>query len=89
MADMKITAWVTKNALTSGVIKTEGGVLIDDAQMFAWRQPSGWWVYSHGKDWHRTHLDAARDCERRRLAKIASLENQLAKLRYMTIVVPE
>ena len=81
MSNEIITAWVTKNALTDGVIVVNGTVSHDiSSTMLSW-EPYG---YAHGKDWHRTPEAALARAEEMRKAKIVSLRNSLAKMEEMT-----
>lgn len=79
--------WITKYALTTGVfqrvVKDVGdGMVVDER--------SGYPAYYHGdgRDWHRTRKSAAERVEVMRLAKLASLKKQIAKLQ-RPIEVPE
>lgn len=74
----KITVWVTKWALTSGIIETEAEVR--DEEMVNCGSRYG---YFHGNDWHRTRVAAVQRAEVMRLKKIASLKKQLEKLEKM------
>jgi hypothetical protein len=85
--DNKITVWITKYAMTKGIEKKEAILSLE-----LW--PSGSTVevkytyntayfHSEGKDWHRTEASALSRAEEMRLAKIASLKKQIAKLEKM------
>lgn len=74
----KITVWVTKWALTSGVIETEGEVI--DEEMANCGREYGCF---HGNDWHRTREAAIKRAEEMRLKKIALVKKQLEKLEKM------
>ncbi len=72
-------AYVTKYALTTGVLKIEAedcgdGMIADKGGRFT--------AYYHGegRDWHRTRAAAVERAKEMRLLKIASLKKQIAKL---------
>jgi len=66
-----IIAWVTKYALTSGILKVSGEVDHDIASdMFTWGGNDMQRNYAHGKDWHRTESDAKKRADEMRLKKI-------------------
>jgi len=82
--DEKITAWVTKYALTLGIKKVDGRI--------NHKISSGMLCYSdretaHGNDWHRTEADAVARAEQMRLKKIASLEKQIYKMKNLYFTV--
>lgn len=84
--DEHITAWVTKYALTIGIMKREGHVCHSvSSEMFSWRSPGDSYdSQAHGRDWHRTEDAAKARAEVMRRAKIASLLKAVAKLEAMT-----
>ena len=85
MTREKITAWITRYALTSGIMVAEGEVCNDiSAEMFSYGSMSP----AHGNDWHRTPEAALTRAQEMRLAKIESVKKQLAKLERMTFTVP-
>jgi hypothetical protein len=80
----KITVWVTKWALTLGVIETDGEV-IDEGMVGCGRK----YGYFHGNDWHRTREAAVLRAEEMRLKKIASVKKQLEKMpQSMRVAIP-
>ena len=80
MENEKITAWVTKYALTQGIMKVDGEVHHGtSSNMFSY----GEYGYAHGDDWHRTHESAVAKAEDMRKKKIASLKKSIAKLEAM------
>lgn len=86
-----VTAWITKYALTDGVIKVSGKVNHEiSSRMFTYRLPGDFSdTYVHGNDWHRTEHEALDRAEKMRAKKIASLKKQIAKLEAMKFVVKE
>ena len=80
----RITAWITKYALTNGITVETGEVCHDiSSKMFFYDYNN-----VHGNDWHRTPEDALDRAEEMRTAKIANLKNQIAKLERMTFTAP-
>ncbi|MEH3454061.1 hypothetical protein [Phytobacter diazotrophicus] len=80
--------YVTKYALTEGPFKVDAKLDVD-AKMVEYRIGSGYSQYAHGKDFWLTEEEAIADCERRRKAKIASIEKQKAKLEKMTFTIKD
>lgn len=80
-------AWITKYALSKGVIVIE----CDDPAgtnfpgMVSGAR-SGIYTHFHGegREWHRTGEEATKRAEEMRAAKIASLRKQIAKLEALT-----
>lgn len=65
--------WITKYALTSGIIEKEaeikGGIaIVSTLETY------------YGKEWHRTEEDAKKRAEEMRLKKIESLKKQIERL---------
>lgn len=81
------TIYVTRYALSSGVFIAEAEVGNNGSKSASWKDANGYWWFMHGKDFHLTEEEALADCERRRKAKIASIEKQRAKLEKMTFVI--
>ncbi|QNQ31352.1 hypothetical protein [Enterobacter roggenkampii] len=77
---------VTKYALSSGPFKVMDDVS-HDGTMASYRLPGCYLTTAHGKDFWLNEADALADCERRRLAKIKSLEKQKKKLESMTFLI--
>lgn len=77
--------FITKYALTVGPIAAEGEI---KESMVHW-DSSGYRQYAHGKDWWLTEEEALADCERRRLAKIKSIDKQRKKLEEMKFTIAE
>jgi hypothetical protein len=75
----KITAWVTKHALTRGILTVDAEVYDDGC--ISWRGSSMFVQYAHGKDWHRTQAAALARAEEMRAKKIASLRKKIAALK--------
>jgi hypothetical protein len=81
-----ITAWITKYALTKGIIESEveecGNVAGELGGMVALRRAGSLDQYFHGegKEWHRTYEAALKKADEMRQAKIKSLQKQIAKL---------
>ncbi|HFI7897955.1 TPA: hypothetical protein ACGSFL_000411 [Escherichia coli] len=79
---------VTKYALSSGPFKVLAEVS-HGGTMASYRLPGCYLTTAHGKDFWLSEADALADCERRRLAKIKSIENQKKKLERMTFRIEE
>lgn len=80
-----IQAWVTKYALTSGVLMVEGKV---DHEISSKILCYGNGQYAHGNDWHRTPYDAMLRAEEMRNKRIKSLQKSLKEMESLKIVVP-
>lgn len=75
-----ITIYVTKYALTDG-ISVEAGRDCGNGMVERLAEEWKYSPYLQGKDWHRTMDAAVKRAEEMRVAKIKSLEKQIAKLR--------
>lgn len=84
----KITAWVTKYALTFGIEEVFGEIC-GDGSMLKYMQKGPFPVFAHGegKGWHRTPEAAIARAEEMRKAKIASLKKSIAKIEKMEFKV--
>jgi hypothetical protein len=82
--------WITKYALTVGIIETEGEVC-DSANSGSMVQATDmpYKPYFHGKgrQWHDNLSSAQRTAHDMRRAKIRSLEKQLAKMNALDVKV--
>ena len=79
-----IEVWISKYALTQGIIKTIGRVCDTDpsgGMIEVRRDKSIFKEYYYGKNWYRTEEAACAKAEEMRLAKIKSLEKSLFKMR--------
>jgi len=84
----RITAWVTKYALTDGIeiVSAEHCSDINDGMISYGNGYSA--QTAHGKDWHITREAAIARAEEMRKAKIASLKRSICKLESMTFIAP-
>lgn len=77
------TIWITKYALTKGILKGVG-VVSDDSEVVRVdtlsSKKSTSYFHGRGKDWHLSEEGAKSQAERMRQRKILSLQKQLAKL---------
>lgn len=93
MNESQFLAWVTKFALTKGVIKVHAELCSDISEtMIEFSFQDGKYSiaeFAHGKDWHRTPEAALNRAKEMRLNKIKSLKEQIAKLEKMTFEVPQ
>jgi len=78
-------AWVTKYALTTGILVVDGKVNDSVPSLLSYRD-GGYTVYVHneGKEWHLTPEAALAKAEEMRLKKIAAVKKKLEKLESMT-----
>lgn len=89
MKQEKITVWVTKYALSSGITKETGEVCGDiSSDMIAYGANNAQ-CFAHGNDWHRTPEAAIAQAEKMRKAKIISLKKSIDKLERMTFKIEE
>lgn len=75
--------WITKYALTTGILEVEARNIQGTDNAIAYRQPGAVFdEYAHreGHGWHRSRHSAVCRAERMRAAKIASLRKSIAKL---------
>ena len=76
-----VTAWVTKYALTSGIIETKGQVS-DTGSLFFGKHG-----YAYRKDWQTSEQLAIERFHEMRLKKISSLKKQIEKLEKMQLKI--
>ncbi|WP_164097387.1 hypothetical protein [Serratia marcescens] len=79
--------FVTKYALSAGPFSVMAEIT-DEGSMASWKGP-GYWNYAHGKEFWLTEEEALADCQRRREAKLASIDKQAKKLQAMTFTIKE
>lgn len=79
--------FVTKYALTDGPFSVEAEILYNGSM--ASYKVNGYLANAHGKDFWLSEGEAIADCERRRLAKIKSIEKQRKKLEEMKFSISE
>jgi hypothetical protein len=73
--------WITKYALTSGIMEIEAEFCESMSTMVSYRAKGAQYdQYAHGNDWHTDIESAKTKAKQMRLAKIASLKKQIAKL---------
>ncbi len=77
MSDATIKVWISKYAFSKGIYEIE--TMEPRSSLEIVRDG---WAYFHGdgREWHRTRAGAIAKAEEMRLAKIASLKKQIAKL---------
>ena len=81
MSDEKITVWVTRYALSDGVIEfVANDSEIQQGSFYAACEGLLARCQTEGKDWHSTKASAIARAESMRAKKIASLHRQIAKL---------
>lgn len=80
-------AFITKYALTQGILEVEGE-LDQDSEYLSWKTEGSWLrQYTARRDFCATLPGALAVAEQMRIRKIASLEKQVAKLRNCEIEV--
>ena len=77
MEDEKFIAWITRYALSGGIKEVSGTQSREFPAMIT-AYPNR--DHYHDGDWHRTREAAVAKAEKMRVAKIASLKKQIAKL---------
>jgi hypothetical protein len=76
--------WITKYALTDGIFELRGAEVTDSGYLSKTeRDPWRHHFYSK-KEYHISHEKAVARAEEMRVAKIASLKNQIVKFEKMT-----
>ncbi|ENI4585943.1 hypothetical protein ABX054_004506 [Salmonella enterica] len=80
------TVYVTKYALSDGPFKVEAELSFGGT-MASYRIGNSYTQTAHGKDFWLTEAEAMVDCERRRTAKLASIEKQRKKLEAMQFTI--
>jgi hypothetical protein len=84
MSNKKIKAYVTKYALTSGILVVEAEHCTDiDPNMISFGEMN----YAHGNNWHPTLKAALTRAEDMRQRKLATLRKQVARLEKLKIGV--
>jgi hypothetical protein len=84
MSEELVTGYVTKYALTKGIIKVIGYV----TETGALSQRKGMWYFGKGS-WFLTREEAFAHAENLRVAKICNLRNQISRLQLLEIDVIE
>lgn len=83
-----ITGYITRYALTVGIIKREGEIA--DSGSFHYKDPEEWGISSiWHTDFRLTESEALARAEDMRKKKIASLKKQIAKLEAMIFTIKE
>lgn len=81
MSESTETVWITKYALTKGILRAEGRVSRISTSIFLFGPDS---FFGEGDQWHRTREAAIARAEEMRKAKIASHEKSIEKLRKLS-----
>ena len=84
----QFTAWISKYALSQGIYAVEVEDCFDVASDMV-ATTKEWKQHFHGRDWCRTQAGAIERAEEMRVAKIASIKKQLAKLEAMSFGAPQ
>lgn len=87
----RFTAYVTKYALTTGILKIVAEDCFDTATgMIVQVEPktkTGWSTYYHKGDWFATESEAMERAKEKRRKKLASLRKQFDRLEKLEIKV--
>lgn len=75
--------WITKYALTKGIIETEAEDCGDDMVRVHNKGYCDSYYHKEGNEWHRTKQSAISKAEEMRKKKIESLKKQIRKLENM------
>ena len=75
--------WITKYALTDGIIENDAEVCIDTDATGNMIVCDRVYFHGEGREWHRTKESAIQKAEEMRQKKIASLKKQIEKLEGM------
>jgi len=77
--------WITKYALSDGILEKDAAERRDDGTMITVPWKNGWneVAYFHKNEWHDDKGTAIARAEGMRVSKIASLKKQIAKLEAM------
>jgi len=81
---VKRIVFITKYALTSGIIECEMDVNEDGKSCYGKPKDFLFSTGFYGNDFHLTKEDAIKDCEKRKEKKIASLQKSIAKINKIT-----
>lgn len=82
-----MTAFITKYALTQGILKVEGEVSDKVPTMLFYNENltgNSFACYAHGSDWHRTFEEAVVQAERMRTKKLGSLAKEVERIQGKT-----
>jgi hypothetical protein len=75
----RFTAWVTKYALTEGIMKMQVEDCFDTSPNMV-KKVNGQLTFFHGQDWHRSHADAIKRAKEMQAAKLKSIDKQRARI---------
>lgn len=76
-------AWITKYALSSGIMETDAEVCgVGDGRMIRVLKKEGEYAdnYFHKPHWHEKREEAVTHAESMRVKKVVSLKNSIAKI---------
>jgi len=74
--------WITKYALTQGIIEGEAEICHGVSEsMIELLESNKMYFHGEGREWHRDKESAIKRAEEMKLKKIASIEKQLEKLK--------
>lgn len=77
---MIIKVWITKYALTQGIVEKEA-YIYSCGKMIEIRENNQRGEFYHDEEWHKTKQEAIKKAEEMKEKKVFSLEKQLVKLK--------
>jgi hypothetical protein len=78
----KIKAWITKYALTTGILEVDG--IVRQRSTLEYRRSEDHWTdYANGKDWHRSKSLALARARTMRDRRIEALKRKITALEAM------
>ncbi len=80
-----MTVYITKYALTKGIIESEGEIVGSDSKMLI-TTINSYRAYFHKPDWHQNKNEAIYKAEEMRKKKLVSLEGQIEKLKNLKFI---
>jgi hypothetical protein len=80
MARQRFTAWVTKYALTEGILKLQVEDCFDISADMVKKVNGQHLMTYHAKEWHRTHQDAIDRAKQMQAAKLRSIDKQRKRI---------
>lgn len=79
--EKEITVWITKYALTSGILKHSAKLCGSPGMIQVPAMGAHAYFHGKGRDWHDTESDAIRAAEAMRVKKLKSIEEQIARIK--------
>jgi hypothetical protein len=80
----RFMAWVTKYALTDGILKMQVEDCFDTSPDMVKKINGPANTFFHGNDWHRSHEEAIARAKEMQAAKLKSIDKQRARIAALT-----